>query len=114
MTFGEDKRRDRLLLAKSLMAAIPHTDHPPCLTTPPRPRQPFGGGSFQRGSTLDLETGRFSAPEDGVYQLSAQIFLRRKPTKGPRRRTTPKPGKQRRHRTLRVSICIDSRCRPNS
>lgn len=70
-------------------------------------KQPFGGGSFQRGDVFNAKEGRFVAPRDGVYQFSANLHLRVRSKRKPK-------GKIKRDDHVKLIICIDSLCQTNT
>ncbi|KAM4704093.1 adipolin isoform 2-T2 [Rhinophrynus dorsalis] len=65
-------------------------------------QMPAAKGSFQRGSGLNLVTGRFTASVPGIYQFSAHVHIDHSEmmSKGPLR---PRDN-------VRVLICIESLC----
>ncbi|KAG2459055.1 ADIPL protein, partial [Polypterus senegalus] len=63
---------------------------------------PSTKGAFQRGTGMNLLTGRFTAPLSGIYQFSANIHIDHSELKS--------KGQLRARDNVRVLICIESLC----
>lgn len=66
--------------------------------------QPFGGGTFERGTVFNGRNGRFTAPRSGIYHFSSNLHISRKRSKKSLRQKD----------NIRVQICIESLCKKYS